>query len=156
MLSGLIEPYDLSKKDYSDDQRVAITYGGLSHLELALHNPVFFEQMALTTRIVDGDCAAQIRGAYYSNKSREARLEEVRKIFCQYLIDEDAGLSVSQVTPEFRLQTELSDELADRWTTGKLSARDMLEVPSLAAVNATALVQEFKPAKGYGFVEVGR
>jgi hypothetical protein len=118
LLSGLIEPYDLSKKDYSDDQRVAVTYSGLAHLDLALHNPVFFEQMALTTRIPDSDCAMKIRGAFYSNKSGEARLDEVRKIFCQYLIDEDSRLSISPTTPEFRAQALLSEELGrpvDDW-----------------------------------------
>jgi hypothetical protein len=77
----LVEPYDLSIKDYSDDQRVAITHSGLAQLELGLYNPVFFEQMALTTRIVNADVAARIRGAFLASKSLDLRLEDVRKIF---------------------------------------------------------------------------
>ena len=59
--AGLIEPFDISRKDLDNDQKLAISYRGKVHLVLASHNSVFLYQMALTTAITDSDTAHKIR-----------------------------------------------------------------------------------------------
>jgi len=154
LAAGLIEPYDLSMKDYSDGQRVAITHSGLSHVELAMFNPVFFEQMALTTRIADPDAAARVRGAYHGSKGINARLEEVREEFCSYLVAEDQGYCAVPERPEFATQLALRGDLVRRWKTPKASAAEMMRLPEIAAEDALAVVERFDHARGYGFVDV--
>ena len=151
---GLIEPYDLSKKDYSDDQRVAITHSGLTHVELGLFNPIFFEQMALTTRIVDADLAAQIRGVYNSNKNINARLEDVREQFCSYLIAEDARNCSVPERPEYANQLALRDDLYKQWKTTKFSTVELMHLPEVAAEDVMATVERFDHFRGFGFVDV--
>ena len=151
---GLIEPYDLSKKDYSDDQRVAITHSSLTHVELGLFNPIFFEQMALTTRIVDADLAAQIRGVYNSNKNINARLEDVREQFCSYLIAEDARNCSVPERPEYANQLALRDDLYKQWKTTKFSTVELMHLPEVAAEDVMATVERFDHFRGFGFVDV--
>lgn len=150
----LVEPYDLSIKEYSDDQRVAITYSGLAHLELGLYNPVFFEQMALTTRIVDADVAARIRGAFHASRLLSSRLEDVRKIFCAYLISEDAGNCNVPERPEYANQCALRDEIHKRWSATRATAAEMMRLPETAAEDVIATVESFDHSRGFGFVEV--
>jgi cold shock CspA family protein/KaiC/GvpD/RAD55 family RecA-like ATPase len=154
LTAGLVEPYDLSKKDYSEDQRVAITYSGSAHLELGLFNPVYFEQMALTTRIVDGETAAQIRGAFQAKKGIDARLEEVRELFCLYLVAEDRRACVVPTKPEFEAQSLLIDKLVSQWSVAKAPANEMMQLPELAASSVSATVDWFNHFRGFGFVEV--
>ncbi|HEX6375529.1 MAG TPA: cold shock domain-containing protein, partial [Allosphingosinicella sp.] len=154
LAGGLVEPYDLSKKDYSDDQKIAISQSGLSHLDMAVYNPVFFEQMALTTRIPDSEAAARIRGAYHSKKAFNARLEEVRRAFCEYLLDEDARHCSVPVTPEYRLQVDLAAELRNRWIGAAASSTEMLKLPEKAAEGVRGTVERFDQTRGFGFVDI--
>jgi cold shock CspA family protein len=154
LVAGLIEPYDLSKKDYTSDQRVAITYSGLAHLELGLFNPVYLEQMALTTRIVDIDVAAQIRGAYHSQNGIDARMEEVRELFCRFLVAEDGRNGTVPAKDEFEAQSSLTTDLISRWTSAKAPANEMMRLPDLAAEGVWATVDRFDHFRGFGFVEV--
>ncbi len=153
MAAGLMEPYDLSKKDLSPEQRVAITHSGLAHLELALFNPVYFEQMALTTSIVDGDITAQMRGAFRSTKPINERLEVVRAIFCRYLCDEDGRHSTVPERGEFEPQAALKRELLAQWGPGT-TRKDELRPPKMAAAAVVATVESFDQQKGFGFVDV--
>lgn len=152
--AGLIEPYDLSDKAYSDSQRFAITHSGISHLNLALWNPVVFEQMALTTRIPDADTAAQIRGAFFANGSYNARLEKVRELFCHYLAQEDQGLCTVPTRTEYDSQSRLTADLLDKWTSKKVPVDELLSVPDMAAQNAEGVVAWFDHYRGFGFVEI--
>ncbi|MGB8901945.1 MAG: cold shock domain-containing protein, partial [Methylocella sp.] len=154
LAAGLIEPYDLSKKEYSDDQRVAITHSGLAHLELGMSNPVYFEQMALTTRIVDGDKAAQISGAYHDKKGVDARMEEVRELFCSYLVGEDSRNCTVPQKPEFEMQFSLTTDLVKQWRSMKASADEMMRLPEIAAERVFATIERFDQRRGFGFVEI--
>jgi cold shock CspA family protein len=150
----LIEPYDLSMKDYSQDQRVAITYSGLAHTELALYNANFFEQMALTNRIVDADVAAKIRSAYFRSGSYNERLEEVRGIFAEYLAAEDERFCLVPETSEFAVQKALRATLVDQWRgPGKVHIPEQ-ELSGLAGEGVLAIVDKFDDARGYGFVSI--
>ena len=150
----LIEPYDLSMKEYSQDQRVAITYSGLAHTELALHNANFFEQMALTNRIVDGDIAKKIRSAYFRAGSFNERLEEVRTIFAEYLATEDEKFCLVPETPEFAVQRGLRSAIVDQWRgQGKVIVREQA-LSGLAGEMVIGIVDKFDDARGYGFVNI--
>jgi cold shock CspA family protein len=155
LAAGLIEPYDLSMKDYSDTQRLAITHSGLAHVDIGCFNPVFFEQMALTTRIVDADVAATLRGAFFGKKNLNARLEEVREIFCTYVVAEDQRICLVPKKQEFASQLALTVDLEHQWKVMKSSAEDMLHLPEVAAQNVSAIVERFDHVKGFGFVDVG-
>ena len=75
--ASLVEPHDPSIGGLALTQRVALTYSGLAHLEMALFNPTFFEQMALTSLISDAEVARQIRADYASADQISFRLRKV-------------------------------------------------------------------------------
>lgn len=152
--AGLVEPYDLSKKDYSDDQRLAITHSGLAHLDLGIFNPVFFEQLALTTRIGDPDLTAEMREAFRSSQPYPARLERVRETFAKYLCDEDARNCSIPDRPEFKSQAALTDELLSRWTTRTIASEDIWRAPDVVAESVAGVVENFDHQRGFGFVEL--
>lgn len=153
LLEGqLIEPFDLSMKGFSQDQRLAITHSGLAHLELALANPTYFEQMALTTRITNADVAAQIHGVFHENLPLQERLETVRKLFAAYLADEDLRFGAVPDRAEFALQGRLVEDIRAQWS-GKF-----VEVPQVidfdVAKGVIATIEKFDASKGFGFAYV--
>lgn len=152
--AGLAQPYDLSKKGYSDDQRISITESGLIHLELAIYNPVFFEQMALVTRITNPDTAQQIKDAYTPKATLNQRLENVRGLFCNFLIYEDAKYCRIPEGVEFRAQADIAFELERRWKTSSASVNEMLQLPEIAAEGVRGIVEQFDHTRGFGFVDI--
>jgi cold shock CspA family protein/predicted type IV restriction endonuclease/energy-coupling factor transporter ATP-binding protein EcfA2 len=151
---GLIEPYDLSKRGYSDDQQIAISQSGINHLEMGQFNPVYFEQMALTTRIPNSEIASSIRVAYKSQKILNVRLSEIRDIFCNYLIEEDSRHCRVPETKEYRQQIGVTLELSRQWQATSASATDMLRAPAIAAEKARGTIERFDQSRGFGFVEI--
>jgi hypothetical protein len=90
-------------------QRVAITYSGVTHLELALFNPTFFEQMALIALIANGDIAKQIRSHFSSsNEMYETRMRKVRETFAKFLLDEDQKFGKVPDAQQYVVQPERS------------------------------------------------
>jgi cold shock CspA family protein len=154
--SGLIEPYDLSKKDYSQDQKLAITFSGLSHLELALFNSVFFEQMALTTRISDSDTALKIRSVAQSKVGMQERLEQVRGLFAAFLVREDERNITVPLSQEFQNQFLLRTNISAQWgsSENKNDLAASVSFSGLAASCVTANVDTFNHSKNWGFVNV--
>lgn len=155
LAAGLVEPYDLSMKDYSQDQRLAITFSGLCHVEMATTNPTYFEQMALTTRIVDPEIAAQLRSQYLSKAAYSERLEATRKLFAAYLVTEDQRFISIPSTPEFGQQSVVRNDVLAQWT-GAI-AKDSVSVATfgpLAAEGTVATVDNFDQFRGFGFVSV--
>ncbi|TPL04505.1 hypothetical protein FJ944_26060 [Mesorhizobium sp. B2-4-11] len=151
--ANLIERYDLSKKDFSQDQLLAVSYSGMAHLDLAYSNPTYFEQMALTTWITDADRAAQIAGAYKSAEETGARMERVRNLFAEYLVQEDQKFCVIPATGEFALQAKLQGDIARQWR-GK--EQPVVSEPTMGAVvdGVIAIVDRYDRDRGFGFVEV--
>lgn len=153
LMSGLIEPYDLSKKEYSEDQRVAISESGALHLNMALFNSVYFEQMALTTRITNSDVSMEIRGAYSAKKAINARLEEVRRIFCLYLVEEDKRFCRVPETSAYRHQRDLVDDLIAQWVGhGEFGHSEKLQ--ESPGKSLRGVVERFDQSRGFGFVEI--
>lgn len=150
--AGLIEPYDLSRRGYSDDRRFAITFRGLSHLRMAKFNPVFFEQMALTTPLADSEISEQIRSAFHQKGRVGARLEKVRELFAQYLADEDSRHCFVPERPEFSQQADLAKEIHDRWVSAA-PTEEMWAPVDVVGERLTGKIEKFDKFKGFGFVE---
>jgi len=156
--AGLIEPYDSSIRDIGAVQRVAITYSGVGHYVLAVYNNVFFEQMALTTAIVNHDVAKKIRGIYRSKGNYKERMQEVRSVFLNYLIEEDSQhLSVPEVGLQFNCQRELI-ELLKRFDSciplkNKREYSDE-NYEEILAETSVGVIDWYNPEHGYGFVDI--
>jgi cold shock CspA family protein len=110
--------------------------------------------MALTSRIPDPDAAAKVRGAYHSKKPFNARLEEVRKVFSEYVLAEDARQCNVPATQEYKLQSELVDELESRWIGARASSSEMLKLHEETLVGVRGTVESFDQERGFGFVSI--
>lgn len=87
---NLIEPYDLSVSELSNEQRFAITYKGSTHLNMASKNSVYFYQMALTTPINCEETSFNIRASYKDSGIKFIeKIANIREAFSNYLITED-------------------------------------------------------------------
>lgn len=150
--AGLIEPYDLSRREYSDDRRLAITFRGLSHLRMAKFNPVFFEQMALTTPLADPEVSEQIRSAFRQKGAIRGRLEKVRELFAQYLCDEDARHCLVPERPEFSQQANITSEIHNRWVSIK-PTEEMWAPVDVVGDRRIGKVEKFDNFRGFGFVD---
>jgi cold shock CspA family protein len=160
MEASLVEPHDPSIGGLALAQRVAITHSGLTHLELALFNPVFFEQMALTALISNGDVAKQIRSHYVLNDLFNMRMRKVRETFASFLIEEDGKFGRVPDSAQYVVQKAVSADIqkfAGGTSEAELSSRDAVTVsarPGIVARGASGVVDWFDEVKGYGFVTV--
>lgn len=159
--ASLVEPHDPSMGNLALAQKAAITYSGLTHLELALFNPTFFEQMALTALITNGDIAKQLRGHFTSsNEMYETRMRKVRETFAKFLLAEDEKFGRVPEAQQYLVQKQLSRDIgkfAGGTSEAELSSRDAVSAsakPGIVAQGANGVVDWFDAAKGYGFVAI--
>jgi cold shock CspA family protein/GTPase SAR1 family protein len=161
MQASLVEPHDPSMGNLALAQRVAITYSGVTHLELALFNPTFFEQMALTALIANGDVAKQIRGHFSSsNEMDETRMRKVREAFAKFLLAEDEKFGTVPEAQQYIVQKQVSADikkLSGGTSEAELSSRDAVTAsakPGVVAKGVSGVVDWYDEAKGYGFVTI--
>lgn len=159
--AGLIEPYDVSKCDLSNNQKLAISYRGMAHLRLASHNSVFFYQMALTTAITDRDTALKIRSHYKSNVSFLNKLDTIKKIFLDYLVDEDAQhVSIDYPSAQYECQKELIHNLEKYSHAQHAHENDLVATygdeyrEGVFKEGVLSTVDFYDSSKGFGFIEV--
>jgi len=158
--AGLIEPYDASNKDLSNNQKFTISHRGGAHLRLALHSNVFFYQMAITTNITDLDCALKIKDLYTSNRSFELKLESIKSLFHDYLIQEDKKhISVETDHDKYECQRVVVEDLkkfiGDNQHSDDVSATLGKDYEKgIIKKGIVATVEYFDEEKGYGFAEV--
>lgn len=153
--AGLLEPYDLSVRQFAQDQRLAITFAGSCHLTLAISSPTYFEQMALTTRITDPETADQIRGTYLSNVPLNERFERIRTVFSAYLATEDAKFVSPPSTQEFIRQGSLRSDIVSHWSgVRRTEDAEAMALYGTVAERVLCRVDWFDRYKGYGFVQV--
>ncbi|MCY3986196.1 MAG: cold shock domain-containing protein, partial [Candidatus Dadabacteria bacterium] len=146
----LIEAFDASVQELSPNQKMSITHSGQAHLRLATHDHIFFEQMAITTAIVDEESAIKLREIYLSKSQLPQRMEKVRRTFVTYLLEEDAHhLSVPSDLPKYESQRDLIDRLRKF----SISQSDSPQKEILCE-KVHAIVDWFDTARGFGFVEV--
>ncbi len=159
--SGLIEPYDTSAQHLSPDQRLAISYRGTAHFRLAMHNSVYFYQMALTSGITNEDVALQIRDSYRSQLPIGQKVLKVRQIFAEYLIHEDRNyVSQDLKAEQFNIQNDLVEAIDKFRHSADHDKNDAAAVlgdefeEGFASSSVIAVVKWFDPTKGFGFAEV--
>lgn len=160
MGAGLIMPYDSSAGNLASAQKVAISFGGLAHLELAVFNTTFFEQMALTALMANPELALTIRSLYLSGEAEPKRLRNVREKFAGYLLAEDRAFAQLPSGEQFNVQAALTADLVkytDGTTDAVLAQRDAVEQSAqegVIAAKVNAIVDWFDPKKGYGFATI--
>ena len=154
---GLIEAYDPSVQDISSSQRLAITPSGIRHLNLALYENVFLEQMAMTTAISDYSIAERIRSAYKEDANFFEKMSRIKSLFVEYLLSEDgANLTIPPEGRQYDSQRHVTDLIK------RLDPSKFVETPSVAAktpieeqeLTVECTVDYFDPDKRYGFVDV--
>ncbi len=151
----LIEPYDVSVPDIASGQKLAITFAGKAHVQLATTNRAFFSQMALTTSIADESKADEISQAYLSKSSAKVRHDTIRKLFADYLVVEDAQhLQHAISAPAYEGQSELISLIRKLGTADANSQGDNTENVVISKRNVVGIVDWFDLGKGFGFVEV--
>lgn len=152
----LVEPYDPSVSVLSDNQKLAITYKGFAHYDLATRNSVYFYQMALTTGIADPDVVHNIRTYYRSNKPFGDVTAYVRKRFSDYLIHEDAKfISSGQGKEQFECQVDLISNIksfAVERNGGNGAVPD--NITSFLGEKLVGEVERYDVEKDYGFIHV--
>lgn len=147
----LLETFDTSQPKDDLGQSFSISYSGSAHLRLALTNPVFIEQMALTTALDDSVVAAEIKAAYQSDGWVGDRSKNVRSIFVDHILKADRAF-VQEIpdSPSYASQMEIIDKLR-RYIKGKeLDRSDPSPPPS----TLSGKVDWFDAVKGYGFISV--
>ena len=153
--SRLIEPFDMSAAELSSDQQVAITHAGRAHLGLATTSNVFFEQAALTTGITNEAVGEQIRATYRRRGGILERLNEVRAIFSDYLVQEDEMfLNLPSDSNRYEHQRAITNRIL-AFSPGTPNTTD--EEPSRQSrrwQKMVGVVDQFNKTNGYGFVEV--
>lgn len=155
--AGLLEAYDPSIQDLTPGQRLAITYSGTRHLNLALYAAEFFEQMAVTTAIANYDTAERIRGAFLSERKYPEKMSEVRRMFAEYLIQEDATyVTVPAEGDQYDNQRQIAVAIR-KFAHSRIDGREddvqkTEDVRVLSGVLST--VDWFDVEKGFGFVDV--
>lgn len=159
--AGLIEPYDVSNRDLLNNQRLAISYKGMAHLRLASHSSVFFYQMALTTAITDKEITLKIRNCYKSNISFHDKLEMIKKMFFDYLIQEDKQhLSIDYPLSQYDCQKQLMRNLEKFAHNHSAQESDLVDTygdeykEGVFKENILATVEFYDVSKGFGFIEV--
>src|SRR5579871_6700337 len=111
MDAALVEAHDPSVGTLALAQRVAITYSGLTHLEMALFNQTFFEQMALTTLLANKDVADQIRALYASAEDSTVRLRRVPEKFAAFVLQEDEKFGRVPEATQYGVQRAVSADI---------------------------------------------
>lgn len=139
LTSRLIEPYNPTEGKVIEGQSVSITTSGELHIQLALHDRVYFSQMALVTGLRNPDVADSIREIYQSPTAEIQKLEKIRDLFIDYCRNQDATfIKIPQSNDNYKNQRSLIDELQ--------------AVPRL--LNIAGRVKWFNPREGYGFIHI--
>lgn len=152
----LIEPYDPSVSALSDNQKLAITYKGLAHYDLATRNSVYFYQMALTSALSDPETANNIAFYYKSNRPFGEITAQVRRLFSDYLLREDAKfVSSGHKREQFDCQVELLRHIkafgVERNGGGGVIPDN---ITSFLGEKLVGEVERYDPEKDYGFVQI--
>lgn len=160
MESNLAEPFDPSVRHLEPEQMFAINFSGRQHLRFSLQNPIYFEQMAITTEILNEDTTSMISSTLNSELPVEKKFASIRSIFAQYLLEEDQlFVSVPELSAQFSSQHDVSDQIKGYITVDKdedYNKASKLEAGISPAIHEGVLgtVDFFDLVNGFGFVEI--
>jgi hypothetical protein len=108
---GLIEAFDPNNEAVSDGTKVGITNSGGAHIEMALNDAVYIEQMALTTGYRYVTARDEIVDAVREIGRPEGR-DRIRAVFKEYILTEDENKfkipSMEMYKPLQRLRVEFA------------------------------------------------
>lgn len=152
--SKLIETFDISSNDLFPDQKIAISYSGERHLQLATHNNVFFENMALITPISNHDVASQIANTYNSNEGYKEKMLKIRTLFSNFLIEEDRHfIKIPETGEQYECQKNI-DLNIQKFSGQNLSETDDETERKVLLEGVIATVDFYNFSKGFGFLDV--
>ena len=155
--SGLIEPYDLASRESTQSLNLAITYSGLTHIEMALSSRAYIEQMAITTRIANYDVVSEMNTEFRSQSQFAERMRKIVGIFARYLDEEDKKYVKIGIGSELAEQRELGDDLVRQWANSasmqsvKVNSVEADAQHGLVTVNTAATIEFFDATRGFGF-----
>jgi hypothetical protein len=109
----LVEPYEPNAEEISPTTRLAVTPSGHMHFEMAFNDPVYIEQMALTTAIRSEPIVRLMR-TLVNQKMGTPEWTKVRREFTRYCIAEDNNLLKLPPHPDYAAQGQLRTEF-QRW-----------------------------------------
>jgi cold shock CspA family protein len=150
-IERLVEPYDASDQSISPTVRLSITHRGIMHLELAVFNSVFFEQLALTTRITDPEVAREMRRTIFSPAPLAKQMGSLRAQFATFLIREDARFGTVPDASQFESQRHLTMDL-QRYCNENFEQLPEMHSKERMQTKVSGLIDLFDRDKGYGFV----
>ena len=137
--SRLLEPYDPTDAEITPGQKVSITTSGEMHIEMAMHDPVYFSQMALVTGVRKPDLASDVRNFFNEKSFSSNKMKKIKDIFLEYCIEQDAVfIGVPKITLNYNTQRALVDEL-------QASRKER---------NVEGRVRWFNAKQGYGFIDL--
>lgn len=150
----LVEPYDPSESALSNSQKIAITYKGTTHYDLATRNNIYFYQMALTTRITDTELANIIRSTYNSKIPFAEKTFNIRKKFSDYLVNEDHKyIKIGRSRDLYSCQEELLKSIqAFSVSRNSTLPIDKDALSELIGVEVIGKVERYDQDNDYGFM----
>ena len=111
----LVEPYEPTAEHVAPTTKIAITFSGRMHLEMAMNDNVYIEQMAQTTPLRSVDTLKQLQ-AITAQKMGRNEWEQVRKIFVDYCLKEDAAWMKVPSHPAYAMQACMRNDFAKNWS----------------------------------------
>lgn len=122
------EPYNPSDDKIFSEQRVALTFCGRAHMDMALTSQIYLGQMSLRTKTRSDDFCDRINMFYLKRKHDPDVWRRIISSFSQYIIDEDRAFVQIPRNAQYKGQQYLRDEFQRRWSwTPNPSARRVLD-----------------------------
>lgn len=109
----LIEPYEPTVNETTPTTRLAVTSSGHMHFEMCFNDPVYVEQMALTTPVRSGSLIQGMR-AIVGNKMSLPEWTTLRRDFAKYCLAEDSQLMSCPTHHDYVSQVEMRRQFG-RW-----------------------------------------
>lgn len=109
----LIEPYEPNIEDITPTTRLAVTASGHMHFEMCFNDSAYLQQMAQTTAIRSEATIRFLRNIM-AQKMSFPEWAQVRRIFAEYCLNEDAHLMNTPSHSDYASQTRLRSDFR-RW-----------------------------------------
>lgn len=109
----LVEPYEPNAEEIAPTTKLALTPSGRIHFEMSFNDPVYIEQMALTTAIRSEPIVRSMRTTM-SQKMGVHEWTTLRREFAAYCVAEDKQLLKLPTHADYTSQAQLRTEF-QRW-----------------------------------------
>ena len=118
----LVEPYDPSVTNVTENLRVRVTHSGQIHYEFVMRDFVYMQSVALCTAI-RSNSAIQDMKSLRQNSGRLSRhgWKKLKSIFVDYMLVEDATLLKVPEASEYKNQHVMRNSLKSKWVVPQAS-----------------------------------